>query len=298
MTDSKILPIPSRLLDSLKEYHSPKKQLLSAQSKVAYTAAVYYYRLRRHIKNYFGRRASQHTEHEYLPSVVARHQSLLLKKLGDSNEHLQRQKIKNLALAIERINKAIIEPQQTFSYWHLIGKPKAKDGYVLGMLLSRGKVVEGVGGGLCQLSNLLYWLFLHAPVEIIERYHHSYDVFPDSGRVLPFGSGATVFYNYVDLVVKNISPQPLQLKLWLTDAHLKGQILTPHSFPLKYSIREMNHCFVNWKGKLFRYNELWQDIFKEGKLQETRFITKNFAPVLYKAIPGDLAKKGYKVLEI
>jgi len=290
--------LPIKLQEALKEYQEPKPQRFSAQSKCIYAIAVCYYRNKRYLQNFLSKSVGHQKRQAYLPSTVARHQSLLFKKLGDNNEYLQHQKVKNLALALQKIDKVILEPGQTFSYWHLIGRPKERDGYQAGMLLSRGKVVEGIGGGLCQLSNLLYWLFLHSPVEILERYHHSYDVFPDSGRVLPFGSGATVFYNYVDLVVKNISSQSLQLKLWLTDKQLKGQILSSNPFELKYRVREENHCFVNWKGNLFRYNELWQNVYKEGKLLETRFITKNFAPVLYQTNTKTLLEKGYKVLEI
>ena len=48
--------------------------------------------------------------------------------------------------------------------------------------------------------------------------------FPDSGRVLPFGSGATCFYNFLDLKVKTFCA-PLQIKI-MTDTHLKGQLLS------------------------------------------------------------------------
>ncbi|MFJ8513275.1 VanW family protein [Lysinibacillus xylanilyticus] len=51
------------------------------------------------------------------------------------------------------------------------------------------KVKTGVGGGICQLANLLYWMALHTPLIVTERHHHSFDPFPDSGRTLPFGSG-------------------------------------------------------------------------------------------------------------
>ena len=37
---------------------------------------------------------------------------------------------------------------------------------------------------------------LHTPLQVTERYRHSYDVFPDADRKLPFGSGATCAYNY------------------------------------------------------------------------------------------------------
>lgn len=268
--------------------------LLSQKSAFIYRNAVAYYQIKRSIQNVFQGHAS--IKKPYLPAIIARHQSLLHKKLGDNNEHLQHQKVTNLKIASQKIDSIVIQPGQTFSYWHLIGKPKAKDGYVGGMLLSRGKVVEGIGGGLCQLSNLLYWLFLHAPFEILQRFHHSYDVFPDSGRVLPFGSGATVFYNYVDLVAKNISKQPLQIKLWLTDSHLKGQILSDNHLPIKYKVREKNHCFVKWQNRFFRYNELYQDELLEGKIINSTLVTKNFAPVLYPVTVEELQQKNYEVI--
>ena len=289
-------PDLKNLLEAKTLKNGSTKTLFSKKSALVYKAATCFYRNKRMVSNYFKKHTSKKIP--YLDCIIARHQSLLLKKLGDNNEHLQNQKIINLKIASAKIDQIVIEPGQTFSYWYLIGKPKVEDGFVKGMLLSRGQVVEGIGGGLCQLSNLLYWLFLHAPVEVLERYHHSYDVFPDSGRIIPFGSGATVFYNYVDLVVRNISKYPLQLKLWLTDKHLKGQILADHHTPEKYSVREENHLFLKWNGEFFRYNELFRDIKVEGKVTNSHFITRNFAPVLYPTSTETLLSKGYVVNEI
>lgn len=149
------------------------------------------------------------------------------------------------------------------------------------MLISRGKVVEGVGGGLCQLANLLYWIFLHAPTEVIERYHHSLDLFPDSGRVLPFGSGATIVQNYIDLQIKNTSHFPLQIKIWLTDTHLKCQLLSPEPIPYKYHIFEKNHCFIKNENQFFRYNQIFRETKIDGKVIDCQQISENFAPVVY-----------------
>ena len=73
------------------------------------------------------------------------------------------------------------------------------------------------------MSNLIYWLTLHTPLTVIERHRHDYDVFPDSGRTQPFGSGATCVYNYIDLQIKNNTGQPYQLKLEITGDHLSGE---------------------------------------------------------------------------
>lgn len=288
--------IPPLLTKRIQEHQQKRMKRSLGKPKIAHQIAIAIYRFNRRIKNAFAHYTLRKTP--LMPAIIARHQSVLLKKLGNNNEQLQLQKIKNLQIASKKIDGIVIEPGQTFSYWHTIGKPHKKDGYVEGMLLSQGKVIAGIGGGLCQVSNLLYWLFLHGPFEIVERYHHSYDVFPDSGRVLPFGSGATVFYNYVDLVVKNISSQPMQIHLWLTNNHLKGQILSTERYPKKFTITEKNHYFVHHHKQWFRYNELYQEIRNNGKLETTRLVTTNLAPVLYPVTEKELKQKGYTIQEI
>jgi VanW like protein len=67
-----------------------------------------------------------------------------------------------------------------------------RKGYVDGMLLDNGEATAGVGGGICQLANLLHWMVLHSPLVITERSEHSFDPFPDNGRVLPWGVGCTI----------------------------------------------------------------------------------------------------------
>lgn len=83
---------------------------------------------------------------------------------------------------------------------------------------------RGIAGGLWQLSNLLNWMTWHTPLEVIQRSTHSFDPFPDQGRILPFGSGSAVFWNYVDLQIQNNTPQTFQILIWLTDHSLKGEI--------------------------------------------------------------------------
>jgi len=126
---------------------------------------------------------------------------------------LQYNKIKNLEIVVKKINGTIIQPGETFSFCKIVGLPTKKKGYKKGMELSFGKAKEGIGGGICQSSNLMYWLALHSALTVNERHHHSYDPFPDDGRVLPFASGATVFYNYLDLQITNNTTQHKLIKL-------------------------------------------------------------------------------------
>lgn len=212
-----------------------------------------------------------------------KHQSLLRRKLGDSDPQLQENKVVNLKLACPAVDGLLIKPGETFSFWQQIGEATAEKGYLEGMQLSRGLVVRGIGGGLCQLSNLLYWMALHTPLKIVERHHHSFDPFPDENRVLPFGSGCGVFYNYIDLRFYNATDITFQIKLWVTDEHLKGAILSDIETPHSYHIKERNHRFLSDGDKVFRENEIWREVIdrRTGNKLREELVVKNRAEVKY-----------------
>ncbi|MEQ1606224.1 MAG: VanW family protein [Pyrinomonadaceae bacterium] len=218
-----------------------------------------------------------------LPFTCKKHQSLLRRRLGDSDPELQQNKVENLKVACPTIDGILIKPGETFSFWRQLGEATADKGYVAGMQLSQGEVVRGVGGGLCQLANLLYWMALHTPLEIAERHHHSFDPFPDENRTLPFGSGAGVFYNYIDLRFYNPTESTFQIKLWITDDHLKGAIYANRETPYSYHVFEKNHRFLIKDGKNFRENEIWRKMIdrRTGNLVAEEMLVKNYAEVKY-----------------
>lgn len=116
-----------------------------------------------------------------------------------------------------------------------------KRGYVEGMELSFGEARRGVGGGICQLSNLIHWMAIHSPLVVVERSNHSFDPFPDEGRVLPFGSGAAIFYNYVDLVLHNPTDRHFQLKLNVGETQLEGELLCDRVREYRYHVFQEAH---------------------------------------------------------
>ena len=291
------MKIEKEIAERIYNYENPKRIALSKKYPFLKKPIIFLRHKVRDIQNFFDFRIKHERKNDFFDCVVARHQSVLRRRLGDSNPKLQEQKIINLKQAIQRLNGVVIGPNHIFSLWKIIGKPKYENGYVDGMLLSNGKIIEGIGGGLCQLSNFLYWIFLHIPFEAVERHHHSMDVFPDSGRTLPFGGGATILYNFIDLKIKNKSIYPLQLKIWLTDNYLKGQILSPHSIPEKFHVFEKNHFFIKRGKKYFRYNEIYKETKINGKAEKIEEITRNFAPVFYEVTEEYLQKNNFKVLD-
>lgn len=90
------------------------------------------------------------------------------------------------------MNSIILVPGQVFSYWCLIGKTTKEKGYIDGMVLNNGGFGLGTSG-ICQMSNLIYWMTIPTSLEIIECHRHGFDVFPDANRTHPFGSGLRAF---------------------------------------------------------------------------------------------------------
>lgn len=250
-----------------------------------------YFTFRRYLKWYGGKtKFAKHQSKETLPVKIFEHQSILLRKLKDVDMHLQHNKVQNLKIAAKNLHNLIIEPNEVFSFWYRVGKTSKSKGYQIGMMLHNGKVVEGIGGGLCQMGNLIFWMALHTPLTVVERWRHSYDVFPDSNRTLPFGSGATLSYNYIDLQFKNETDQPFQLQIWLSEKYLQGAFLAQKEIPQFYKIEERNHLFQGeaWGGYT-RHNQIIRQIFnkKNNTLLQEELVTENHAIMMYQPFLTD-----------
>ncbi len=239
----------------------------------------------RYFQWYFGdKKYSGKRDTNKLPFRIKKHQSVLLKKLGESDMQLQINKATNLKIAVNNIDGILIHPGETFSFCKLVGLPTKRKGYLLGMELTFGEARAGIGGGICQISNLIHWLVIHSSLTVTERHHHSFDPFPDDGRVLPFGSGATVFYNYLDYQFKNNTTHTFQINLWFTDKCLEGELRIDSELDYAYHVMEKEHQFLKIDGQFFRKNEIWRDKilkYKSGEIVNTELITKNFARVTY-----------------
>ena len=242
----------------------------------------FYYRMKRRARWVVssGKYASE-IRNSYFDHQIIAHQSFLLRPLKAVDMYLQYNKITNLNLAIGKLDGLIIKPGEVFSIWYLVGNPTKRRGYLPGLVLNQGAIEEGVGGGLCQLGNLLCWMSLHTPLKIEERYRHGFDVFPDINRKIPFGSGATLAFNYIDFQLKNTTSNTFQIKLYLTDEHLKGEILCEKPLDERYEVYEDNHHFVQqaWGGYT-RHNQIKRKVIHADQITE-ELIFENHAIMMY-----------------
>jgi vancomycin resistance protein VanW len=214
---------------------------------------------------------------------IAQHNSLTMRELRNVDMWMQSNKVKNLELAIDRLDRLVIRPGETMSLWRLVGRPSKHKGYLPGMVLINGEMRADYGGGLCQLSNLIYWMTLHTELTVVERFRHQYDVFPDSNRTLPFGSGATIAYNYIDLQIRNDTDHDYYLSLGLTRTHLQGEWRCKVSRPYKYEILERNHHITQHiSGRYIRHNEIWRKAYDaEGICVREECVAENHALMMY-----------------
>ncbi len=123
----------------------------------------------------------------------------------------------NLQLAIRTIENKVILPNQILSYWQLIPQPTPSNGFKKGRNVIGNSLALDYGGGLCQLSGILYHLALEADLDIIERHPHSLDIYTEASRYTPLGSDATVVYGHKDLRIKNNYNFPITFQFEILD---------------------------------------------------------------------------------
>lgn len=236
------------------------RRLFGEISPLTYRIATERMILLRHLRNIRDRRAlSTERSRESLPVTVYRHNSLIRRRLGNVDPELQENKAISLGLTAPKIDGILVRPGERFSFWHLAGRCSAREGYREGLTISNGKPARGMGGGMCQFTNLLHWMVLHSPLTVVEHHHHNgLDLFPDHNRQIPWGTGTSIAFNYLDYRVENRTPHTFQFRTRTTEEHLRGELLADGELPTKFHIRERDAYFYEHEGEVFRHNRVFR----------------------------------------
>ncbi len=208
-------------------------------------------------RNRFATLKGSSQDYEY---SLAERFSPLERVKGAIDSRLQKGKEENIAIASGLINGTVLNPGEIFSYHRLVGRPSYWRGFRHGLQLLRDEESEGVGGGLCQISNMLYQLAISSGMLILERHRHGLDLFPDHMRTEPFGCGATVLYNYNDLRFENPLPYAVMVNLVILDRQLRGSITSPREPDFMVTIEERDHHFFEENGWRMRENRIYRII--------------------------------------
>ncbi len=272
-----------------------KRKLFCEISPLTYRLSMEKEILRRHLKDFLGKtRFARERTADSLPVLVYQHKSLIRRRLGNVNMQLQENKATNLALAVTHIDGLLIRPGETFSVWKLIGRTTKRKGYKEGLTIAKGEPSQGIGGGLCQLSNLIHWMVLHSDLTITEHHHHDgQDLFPDFGRQIPFGTGTSISYNYIDYRVKNETAKTYQLRLSTDDEYLCGELRSTELLPHTFHIHAENEYFSREEGIVYRNGQVFRDTIDRvtGQILESKLLRTNHAKVMYECPPTVVIKE-------
>jgi len=133
-------------------------------------------------------------------------------------------KLHNIQLAAKRINRHVLEPNQIFSFFKVVGNPNRN--FKKSRTIVKGELIEESGGGICQVSGILYQISLMSGLEILERHNHSVDIYTDETRFAPLGCDAAIVYGYKDLRIKNNLPFALKFEIELKDNFIHLTLLS------------------------------------------------------------------------
>jgi vancomycin resistance protein VanW len=126
-------------------------------------------------------------------------------------------------------------------------------------------------------------MFLHSPLTVVERSEHSFDPFPDKNRVLPWGVGCSIAWNYVDLVVRNDTDATFQLHTWVGELHLRGELRADRAIEHSYKVEARDEGFFRVDGRVWRRNEIWRILVdrRTGDPVGEELVKRNCAVVKY-----------------
>ena len=121
----------------------------------------------------------------------------------------------NVNIASQKINNIILLPGEIFSYNKVVGERTFENGFKEASVYTSSGVVNGLGGGICQVSSTLYNAVLEANLEIVERRNHRYAV-----SYVPLGRDATVAYGSIDFRFKNNRQYPIKISSYTKNGTL------------------------------------------------------------------------------
>ena len=125
----------------------------------------------------------------------------------------------NLKIAASKIDGTVLSPGEEFSYNKIVGERSIKAGYKEAKIYQGGQVIDGLGGGICQISSTLYNAVVKANLDVTERYNHQFV----TSYVQP-GRDATVAYGTKDFKFINNRTYPIRIDVYINSGIAKVDI--------------------------------------------------------------------------
>ena len=173
----------------------------------------------------------------------------------------------NLILAANKINGMVLMPGEIFSYNKIVGERTIEAGYKEAPIYVSGKVENGIGGGICQITTTLYNAVLYANLEVLQRSNHQFvPSYANASR------DATVVYGNIDFQFKNNREYPIKLVCSVSNGIASFQI---------YGLKSANDYEVEVSSKItgttsnYIYSEAYKTLKKNGNIISTEVLSRD-----------------------
>lgn len=173
----------------------------------------------------------------------------------------------NLKLAASKINGTVLMPGETFSYNKVVGARTIAAGYKEAPIYVSGEVVDGLGGGICQITSTLYNAVVYANLDVVERTNHQF-----VPSYVTASRDATVVYGSLDFKFKNNRNYPIKINCSVSDGIANFQI-----FGLKqdddYDVEISS--YETGRTATAIYSEAYKILKKDGKVVNKQLLSKD-----------------------
>lgn len=173
----------------------------------------------------------------------------------------------NLILAANKVNGTVLMPGETFSYNKVVGARTISAGYKEAAIYVQGKVVDGLGGGICQITSTLYNAVVYANLEIVQRSNHQF-----VPSYVTASRDATVVYGAIDFQFKNNRNYPIKLVCSVSNGIANFQI---------FGLKQEDDCEVEissyetGRTSTAIYSEAYKILKRDGKVIGSQLLSKD-----------------------
>lgn len=173
----------------------------------------------------------------------------------------------NLILAAKKINGTVLMPGETFSYNKVVGARTIQAGYKEAPIYVSGRVEDGIGGGICQITTTLYNAVVYANLDIVERSNHQFVpsyAGPSRDATVVYGAIDFKFKNNRDYLIKiacSVSGGIANFKIW--------GLKSDNDYEVQISSR------TTGKTSTAIYSEAYKILKKNGNVVSTTLLSKD-----------------------
>lgn len=166
----------------------------------------------------------------------------------------------NIRLATQAIDGTVLQPGETFSLNGVVGRRTAAKGYQNAIIFQNGQQVEGLGGGVCQVSSTVYGAVLYADLKVTERSSHQFQV-----SYTPVSQDAAVYYGSQDFKFVNDTDHSIKIAASEGSGSLTVTIYGTKTSDKKVTLSSKSSVSGNYK-----YASLYKTVTENGKSTTTK----------------------------